>query len=70
MSDEAKEPRPARNWASGIPLVTLLAVVFGAGALYMKLDALADQIKDVVPRVQALEIWRAVHEAAGARRRR
>lgn len=70
MSDEAREPRAAQSWASRISLVTLLFVVFSAGILYQKIDVLTEQIKDVVPRIEALEMWRAVHEAGGARRRR
>lgn len=72
MIEERQGARAPKNWASQISLVTLLAVVFGAGALYTKLDALAEQIKDVVPRIQALEMWRAavtaVREATGAHR--
>ncbi len=35
------------NWATAIPLVTLLAVVFGAGVAWSKLEAVELTIKQV-----------------------
>ena len=57
-----------QSWAGKISLVTLLTVVFGAGAMYYKLDALAEAVRSLLPRIEALEHWRAAHEASSRRR--
>lgn len=64
---------PARkpsSWTNRIPLMTFLAVVFAAGILYQQIGSLREAVQGIMPRLGALETWRAVHEATGDRRRR
>jgi hypothetical protein len=77
VTDEDKSDRhrvPGRDWARGIPLVTILAFVFASGGLFVSQRLMAKSIEDLSnelkastaaadARLRQLEDYRIAHEA-------
>jgi len=78
MTDEDKAGR--HNWASKIPLLTLLAIVFAAGGLFVKQQFVEVKVDKMIDkwdayataseaRVRAMENWKIVVETKEAAER-